>query len=676
MAKLLTKRQIKRLLGKVELRREFAVVRDQIVSDDEKRTIEMSFSSDAPVEHWFGRLILNHDPKCIRMERIRSGGPFLCDHDRTKLAGVHDSFDTDGHKTRGVIRFSQNTDLGKETYADIRDGIRPNVSIGLLVYELHLVSEDDDGPVYQSDDWEPIEDSSVTIPADITVGPGRSLGVRPDTQLDELMRGEDECGECDGEGCAVCDPPADEDEAERSQESGGARAAQPPNTATRSTMEREEELRQLGEMLGEEELARDFILDETKTVKDFRTAVQAKRTAARQQTATPTEEPEAVAARQGGGDNVQLARTSSRVQLKAFRGKDGVRTAHRFGHFLAAALHRHDASIQFCRENGIQVRRAHSEGDNESGGVLVPTEFEQSIIDLRLQYGVFRPNATVIPMTGGRRERPRRKGGLKAYPIGAGKNNRRLTESKQGWDLVGLDPKKVGVLAKYEEELSEDWFIATGDNFADESAQAFAQYEDECGFIGDGTSDYHGMTGVIPRLQGLSGTVGHIAGIVVASGNAWSEIVKEDILALVGRLPSFARKSGQVKFYCTNEFWATVLCRISLSLGGVTMAEIEGEMRKVFLGQPVEEVEVMPHTEANSQIPLLYGNLAQAASFGDRRGMTVKMTDSNDTDFEEDIQAWKATERFDINVHDVGNADATASKRKAGPLVALQTAAA
>jgi HK97 family phage major capsid protein len=677
MAKKLTERQIQRLLGK-KLKRAFTVERGELVFDDETQTIRnISFSSDAPIEHYFGRLILNHAPACIRLERLRAGGPFLCDHDRTKLAGVHERVETDGHRMRGDVRFSKNTVLGRETYADIRDGIRPNTSIGLIVHELHLVREDEDGPVYQSDDWEPLEDSSVTIPADISVGVGRAMDDDDEAAVqDEAERRSEQCS-CDGAGCDVCNPAAveEDDEAERSQLSGGDLAAQPPTTEARATMERDEELQRLGEMFGEEELARDFIADETKTVKEFRVAVKAKRAAAQAQTQTPTEDPAAAAARQGGG-NVQLARTSSRVQLKAFRGEDGARQAHRFGNFIAAALHRHDASIQFCRENGIEVRRAHSESDNETGGFLVPTEFENVMIDLRLAYGVFRPNANVVPMSGGRKERPRRKGGLTAYPIGARGTNRRLTESRQGWDLVGLDPKKWGVLAKYEEELSEDWFISTGDNFASEAAFAFAQTEDECGFIGDGSSTYHGITGVIPKLTGLHATVANIAGLQVASGNAWSEIVKEDILGVVGRLPSFARQSGQVKWYCTNEFWATVLCRIALSLGGVPMAEIQGEIRPVFLGKPVETVEVMPHTEANSQVCLLYGNLAQAAMFGDRRGVTVKMTDSNDTDFEEDLMAYKATERFDINVHDVGNASATANLRKAGPVVGLITAAA
>jgi HK97 family phage major capsid protein len=673
MAKLLTKRQIRRLLGKVELRREFAVVRDQIVSDDEKRTIEMSFSSDAPVEHWFGRLILNHEPKCIRMERIRSGGPFLCDHDRTKLAGVHDSFDTDGHKTRGVIRFSQNTDLGKETYADIRDGIRPNVSIGLLVHELHLVREDDDGPVYQSDDWEPVEDSSVTIPADITVGPGRSL----DTQLDELMRGEAECEECDGEGCAVCDPPADEDEAERSQESGGVSAAQPPNTATRSTMEREEELRQLGEMLGETELARDFIADETKTVAQFRAAVREKRKGT--QAATPTEDPSAVAARQGG--HVQIARGAT-GRMKNFTGENAREQAFRFGMFLLAgpmarALGESNPGLlkraqAVCQSQGIALSRAHSESDNESGGFLVPTEFEAVMIDLREKYGIFRQFANVVPMTSDSKQRPRRKGGLTAYPIGAKGGSRRITESKKKWDLVELFARKWGVLAKYEDELAEDTVISFADDMAGEIAYAFTVAEDECGFLGDGTGDYHGIVGLGPKLRGLDATVAKIAGLVVASGNNWDAITRADMLKLIGRLPQYA-DTPNARLYCHKTFWSEVLVRIILEAGGTTAAEVEGARVKMFQGYQVEIAQVLPKSSASGQIPLFFGDLAKAAMLGDRRGVTVKLTDSNDTDFEEDLWTIKGTERFDINVHDVGNASATAADREPGPMVALIT---
>lgn len=663
--KQLQRAQLEKLLGK-KLKRAMPLHRAEMVIDEEARTVEMSFSSDEPIEHWFGKLILNHAPGCVRLDRLNNGGAFLSEHQRDKQIGVHvdGTVKTDGHKTRGTIRFSR-SQLGEQEFRDVIDGIRRHTSVGAMLYELHFVREtEEEGTVYQSDDWEPIENSLVSIPADTSVGVGRALD-GDDEAIAQVMEEDQDEQRGDAEPSPA---PAEEQPA---QDSGAEGRANNSTTLERSAMEQDTEILELGEALGETELARDFVANSTGDMAAFKRAVAEKRK--KGQTPTPTEEPEAVAERSGG---TQPARVTSRVNLKSFKGERAAETAHRFGHFMNAALFGAERSMEFCRSNGISVKRAHSESDNESGGVLVPTEFENVMIDLRLEYGVFRRNANVVPMASNRKERPRRKGGLTAYPIGARGENRRLTESKKGWELVGLDAKKWGVLAKYEEELSEDSIIAFADDLASEMAYAFTQTEDECGFIGDGSSNYHGIFGLITKLKTLHATPANIAGLQQASGNLWSEIVLADILGLVGRLPSFARKSGQVKWYCTNEFWATVLCRIALSLGGSAVAQIQDEIKPSFLGKPVELVEVMDHVEANSSVPLLYGNVAQAAMFGDRRGMTVKMTDSNDTDFEEDLMAVKATERFDINVHDVGNAHATPAQRKAGPVVGLQMAAA
>ena len=305
-------------------------------------------------------------------------------------------------------------------------------------------------------------------------------------------------------------------------------------------------------------------------------------------------------------------------------------------------------------------------------------EFENVIIDNREEFGTFRQFANVVPMKGDKLTRPRRTGGLQAYPIGAKGTSRRLTESKKGWDAVNLEAKKVGVLAKYEDELSEDAAISIADDLTGEASYAFAVYEDECGFLGDGTADYHGITGIIPKLESLSGTIANIAGIVVASGTGsdkWAEIAKADILKLMGRLPKYAYKRGAT-WHCSNAFWSEVMLRIITDAGGVTANEMQEGKRPLFQGYPVEISQVLPQTPAVAQIPLLFGNIRSAVMLGDRRGVTMKQTDSNDTDFEEDLQSLKATERMDINVHDVGNASATASERKPGPLVALRTKAA
>ncbi|HEY0545313.1 MAG TPA: phage major capsid protein [Pyrinomonadaceae bacterium] len=681
MKKKLLQRNDKRVIGK-KLKRAFALVRESLQIDEKARTVEpIAFSSDTPVEHWFGRLILDHSPSSVRLDRLRQNGPFLTDHDRTKQIGVHENVSNDGHICRAKIRFSKRSSA-EEEFQDVIDGIRTGISSGFIVHELHLEREDDDGPIYRSTDWEPVENSLVSIPADLTVGVGRSM--------DDA---EDVCEACEGEGCEECqeeeragdkedydpeeeeDPDAAAEEDEERNKQGGARAAHKPTTEARKVMERDEELLALGEMLGEVELAREFIADETMTVADFRKEVREKHRAAKAK--TPTEDPATVAARSGG--HVQLT-TRAIGGLKAFRGEGAAEKAYRFGMFLLAGPMARVCNEQllsraqtFCRENGIVIKRAHSESDNESGGVLVPTEFEAVMIDLREQFGVFRRFANVVPMSTDSKQRPRRKGGLTAYPIGAKGSSRRITESKKKWDLVELFARKWGVLAKYEDELSEDSVISMADDLAYEIAYAMTIAEDDCGFLGDGTGDFHGITGVINKIKGLSGTVANVAGLVQASGNTWDSITRGDLLKLVGRLPQYA-DTPNARFFCHKTFWSEVLVRLILEAGGTTAAEVEGARVKMFNGYQVEIAQVLPKSTAASTIPLLFGDLAKGTMFGDRRGVTIKLTDSNDTDFEEDLWTIKGTERFDINVHDVGNADATPAKREAGPIVALITA--
>jgi hypothetical protein len=63
------------------------------------------------------------------------------------------------------------------------------------------------------------------------------------------------------------------------------------------------------------------------------------------------------------------------------------------------------------------------------------------------------------------------------------------------------------------------------------------------------------------------------------------------------------------------------------------------------------------------------------ARFRDRREITVAVTGSNKMEFEEDLMMIRGTERFDINVHAVGNARANEDEREAGSIVGLITMA-
>ena len=104
---------------------------------------------------------------------------------------------------------------------------------------------------------------------------------------------------------------------------------------------------------------------------------------------------------------------------------------------------------------------------------------------------------------------------------------------------------------------------------------------------------------------------------------------------------------------------------IAAAGGGNTLTNLQlGPMQATFLGYPVVISQVLPGTgNLNNQAMLMFGVLGDAAKMGDRRGTRIKVDDSKYLDTDE--TAVQGTTRWDINVHDIG--DATT----AGPVVAL-----
>jgi HK97 family phage major capsid protein len=82
-----------------------------------------------------------------------------------------------------------------------------------------------------------------------------------------------------------------------------------------------------------------------------------------------------------------------------------------------------------------------------------------------------------------------------------------------------------------------------------------------------------------------------------------------------------------------------------------------------WMGYPVVTDQTLPIGGTINDIPMFYfGDLSLAARMGSRRGISVKV--SEDRFLEYDQIAIQATERFDIVVHDIGDAST------AGPIVA------
>lgn len=151
-----------------------AEVADFQVSEDE-RTIEFPFSSEYPVARYFGNEILQHDERSVDLARLNDGAPLLFNHDPGKVVGVVERAWIDGKLKRGyvAVKFSRNA-FAQEVLADVKDGVLRNVSVGYQIADMEQRGED-----FVATRWSPYEVSVVSIPADPTVGVGRSLDVQP-----------------------------------------------------------------------------------------------------------------------------------------------------------------------------------------------------------------------------------------------------------------------------------------------------------------------------------------------------------------------------------------------------------------------------------------------------------------------------------------------------------------
>ena len=355
--------------------------------------------------------------------------------------------------------------------------------------------------------------------------------------------------------------------------------------------------------------------------------------------------------------NVSAIRVPAKAKaasVKSYVGPDADKEAYIAGQVFLA-LTGHEGAGSWLKSHGIQ--NVMKGNDNTAGGFLVPDIVEAAIIRNVELYGVARRECRVYPMGPGVTLLPRRASGFTSYFAAEASS---VTASDLAFDQIRLEARKLMVFSSWSSELPEDSVVALGDLLTAEVAQSFAVKEDQCLFLGDGTSTYGGIVGLESALAAGSvhTTASNIdtpAEITIASF--------EDAMSKLLLIPGI-----QPKWYCHSSIYYNVLQRLAIASTGNTAANYAAGMGPMFYGYPVVFCQGMrsgaPTTDLSGLHIAYFGDLSKAVTMGQKRGINIAV--DNSYGFNTDSVFFRATERFDINCHERGTATT------GGPIVGVK----
>jgi HK97 family phage major capsid protein len=480
--------------------------------DEEARTVTLAFSSETPVERWFGDEILDHDPSSVRLERLLDGGPLLVDHDtRDHIGTVEKAWVDSDRVCRAVVRFGKSS-RAEEIWQDVLDLIRKKVSIWYRIHNARPeeLGEDGEPLSYRVIDWEPFEISFVSVPADNSVGVGRSKsGKMPDQEFS--INQESDSSQESRNSEVVTMPPIEENK----QAIESARAAGEQAAAARIA-----EVLQAGEQYADQggnEVARK-VVDAGGNIEDFNREMLQHSAQSRQ--ATEAESPE-IDLTEKEARNYSFVRAMNALanpqdrrarEAAAFEmecssaAQDKMRKESRG--FLVPA--------DVLRMALVQGQRDLTVGTATAGGHTVATDLmAMSFIELLRNRARVLPRATMLNDLNGNIAIPRMTGGATAYWVGEGSD---ITESQQSFDQVAMSPETVGAFTEFSRKLLIQSSIDVEAMVRRDLATVLALELDRVAINGSGSSNE--PTGIL-QTAGIGSVVGGTNG----AAPDWDDIV-------------------------------------------------------------------------------------------------------------------------------------------------------
>lgn len=498
-----------------KLTREF--VFDRAAANQEARTVALAFSSETPVGRWFGEEILDHSPQSVRLTRLADGGPLLVDHDFRDHIGTIESVEIGTDRVgRAVVRFGKSV-RAEEIFQDVLDGIRKHVSITYEIHHMVMTEAGRDGkqPIYRADDWEPLEISIVSVPADTSVGVGRSHEAVTETVVEDATNNSPESEEISQSQEYIESNISLENTAMTPEEIAAKAAAdkaaaeQTERSAREGVMRNVNEVMAIGQQFasrGGEKIAAEFIRGGKTDVNEFRKVMMDQ---------IGNSHSDARDAEIGLSDK-EINQFSIVRALAAIMDNDWSGAGFEREVSMAAAKKQGREARGFFVPVEV-LRRDMTVGTAADGGNLVGTELRpQDFISMLRNAMMLRTlGARMITGLQGNIAIPRQTGGATAYWLA---ENGAPTETLGAIDQVAMTPKTVGAFTDIARRLLLQSSLDVEQFVRADLAAALALEIDRVGIHGTGASNM--PTGIL-----ATSGIGDVAGGTNGLAPAWSHIV-------------------------------------------------------------------------------------------------------------------------------------------------------
>tara|TARA_R100001163_G_scaffold20423_1_gene17725 strand:- start:856 stop:2706 length:1851 start_codon:yes stop_codon:yes gene_type:complete len=478
-------------------------------TNDEERTLSFPFSSEKGVTRYFGNEILEHTRESVDLSRLKDGAPLLWNHDSDKVLGVVRGASIKNKRGYADVEFSRN-EFASQVWDDISRGILRNVSVGYQIKDLEQRGED-----YVATNWEPYEVSIVSIPADNSVGVGRSLDELVTATQEQPIMSEERSNVSSKASTDAPSTSTPVDMTTTPKETLEVRSeAVDHSKAIKSERSRIQEILTVAAKYNLESLGEQYIKEE-RSVADFNAAVL-------QNWKPEPTQPKADEADIGLSD-------------KEVRGYSFMR-AIRFKSDPNNAAYRRDAAFEIECSAAAEKKFGRSA---QNGGLMVPSDVLRrdlkatanganvvetvldsgSFIDmLRNQSVLDRAGASVLTGLSGNVQIPRQTGGASTYwisPEGAS-----VTKSDQTLDQVALTPRTLGARTEYTRQFMLQSSIEAENFVRNDLSRGIALEVDRAGLYGTGLA---GEPLGVHNVPGISTQA--FAAAVAAGGPTFSEVV-------------------------------------------------------------------------------------------------------------------------------------------------------